>query len=91
MLREFVEKKRNGTLRELFVQLSKLCEKAAKPVVMMIDEVDSASNNQVFLDFLPLLRGYYLERRTKPAFQSVILAGVYDIKKWMSSFLSLEV
>ena len=31
-----------------------------KPVVMMIDEVDSASNNQVFIDFLAQLRGYYL-------------------------------
>lgn len=26
----------------------------------MIDEVDSASNNQVFIDFLAQLRGYYL-------------------------------
>ena len=40
----------------------------------------SASNNQVFLDFLAQLRGYYLEREDTPAFHSVILAGVYDIK-----------
>lgn len=69
-----------GNLRDLFVRLSKLCEKAEKPIVLMIDEVDSASNNQVFLDFLALLRGYYLEREDKAAFHSVILAGVYDIK-----------
>lgn len=65
---------------EMFIRLSRFCEKAPKPVVMMIDEVDSASNNQVFLDFLAMLRGYYLERKSKPMFHSVILAGVYDIK-----------
>lgn len=69
-----------GTLRELFVQLSQMCRSASKPVVLMIDEVDSAANNQLFLDFLALLRGYYLERRARPTFHSVILAGVYDIK-----------
>lgn len=46
----------------------------------MIDEVDSAANNQVFIDFLAMLRGYYLHREDKPAFHSVILAGLYDIK-----------
>ncbi len=48
----------------------------------MIDEVDSAANNQVFLDFLAQLRYYYLERaaQNSAAFHSVILAGVYDIK-----------
>lgn len=48
--------------------------------MLMIDEVDSAGNYQVFLDFLALLRGYYLDRDNKPIFHSVILAGVYDIK-----------
>ena len=46
----------------------------------MIDEVDSASNNQVFIDFLAQLRGYYLARNVSPIFRLVILAGVYDIK-----------
>ena len=46
----------------------------------MIDEVDSATNNQVFLDFLSQLRGYYIHRTERPTFQSVILAGVYDVK-----------
>ena len=48
--------------------------------MMMVDEVDSASNNQVFIDFLAQLRGYYLDRDYSPIFHSVILAGVYDIK-----------
>ena len=42
----------------------------------MIDEADSAANNQVFLEFLAQLRGYYLNRDQKPTFHSVILAGV---------------
>ena len=46
----------------------------------MIDEVDSASNNQVFLDFLGQLRAQYINRFQQTAFKSVILAGVYDVK-----------
>ena len=67
-------------LVELFERMSKLCADADKPVVLMIDEVDSASNYRVFLDFLAMLRGYYLDRENSPIFHSVILAGVYDIK-----------
>ena len=65
---------------DLFVVLSEWCEMSSKSIVLMIDEVDSASNNQVFLDFLAQLRGYYLERTEYPTFQSVILAGVHDIR-----------
>ena len=68
------------TLRELFDRISTLCGISSRPVVMIIDEVDSAANNQVFLDFLAQLRRYYLDRQNQPIFHSVILAGVYDIK-----------
>lgn len=69
-------------LMALFRQLHTICESSSKPVVLMIDEVDSASDNQVFLDFLGQIRSSYLKRETKgiAAFQSVILAGVYDIR-----------
>lgn len=69
-------------LKMLFGYLCAFCRSSDKPVVLMIDEVDSASNNQVFLDFLAQLRSHYLKREAKgvPTFQSVILAGVYDIK-----------
>ena len=69
-------------LMALSEQLLEFCSASEKPVVLMIDEVDSASNNQVFLDFLAQLRNYYLARDTKGTitFQSVILAGVYDIR-----------
>ncbi len=60
--------------------LIRICQNADKPVVLMIDEVDQAGNYQVFATFLGVLRDMYLKRDTRPAFQSVILAGVYDIK-----------
>lgn len=70
----------NMKLAYLFACLSRLCAESEKPVVLIIDEVDSATNNQVFLDFLAQLRGYYLQRDRRATFQSVILASVYDIK-----------
>ncbi len=68
------------TLFDLFGHLSQICAVSDKPVVLLVDEVDSAANNQVFLDFLAQLRGYYIDRDETPIFHSVILAGVYDIK-----------
>ena len=67
-------------LKLLFEQLSEICEASDKPIVLMIDEVDSAANNQVFVDFLAQLRAQYLNRFSQAAFWSVILAGVYDIR-----------
>ncbi len=53
-----------------------------KAVALLIDEVDKSSNNQLFLDFLAMLRNKYLQRSDGKdyTFQSVILAGVHDIK-----------
>jgi len=70
----------NYELVELFQALSALCGDLPEDVVLMIDEVDSATNNQVFLDFLAQLRGYYINRSRFATFKSVILAGVCDIK-----------
>ena len=68
------------TLSLLFKTLIQWCELSDRKIVLIIDEVDSATNNQVFLDFLSQLRAYYLKRGRAAAFQSVILAGVYDVK-----------
>ncbi len=67
-------------LTELFEILSEICGASKKRMVLMIDEADQASGNQVFLDFLGMLRAYYLDRDETPTFHCVILAGVYDIK-----------
>lgn len=67
-------------MSDIFLCFSEWCERSQKPVVMMIDEVDTAANNQVFLDFLAQLRAYYLDNDVTPTFHSVILAGLYDIR-----------
>ena len=67
-------------LVELFQEISLFCGTLPRKVVLMIDEIDSATNNQVFIDFLAKLRGYYNNRNRYATFQSVILAGVCDIK-----------
>lgn len=72
------------TLSMLFDTIQTYCEKSDRSVILIIDEVDSAANNQVFLDFLSQLRGLYIAREDSPdeihTFQSVILAGVTDVK-----------
>lgn len=60
--------------------LTKLCDILPKKIVLIIDEADQACNNMIFLGFLGILRKLYQSRETAPTFQSVILAGVYDIK-----------
>ena len=69
-------------LDELFDTLYDWCYESEKEIVLFIDEVDSTTNNQVFLDFLAQLRDGYLRRQSRgiPTFKSVILAGVTDIK-----------
>lgn len=64
----------------LFKVLSYICRTSDKALVLIIDEVDQASNNQIFLDFLAQLRSCYLTRYETPTFQSVILAGVHDVR-----------
>lgn len=82
-----LEKRQDFVLQELFEILSDICGASYKPMVLFVDEVDSASNNQVFLDFLAQLRVYYINRDRLPAFQSVILAGVYDVKNLKRKFV----
>ena len=67
---------------DLFRVIKRWLVKAERPVVLIIDEVDSAANNQVFLDFLSQLRDGYIARDRDgiPAIHSVILAGVTDIR-----------
>lgn len=69
-------------LNDLSNAITKLVMKADKKVVLMIDEVDKSSNNQLFLSFLGMLRNKYLLRNEQEdiTFHSVILAGVHDVK-----------
>ncbi len=63
--------------------ISKLVKKANKKIILIIDEVDRSSNNQLFLDFLAMLRSRFLKRNQDihyPTFHSVILSGIHDVK-----------
>lgn len=55
---------------------------AGEKVVVIIDEIDKASNNQLFLSFLGMLRDKYIAATSQldRTFHSVVLAGVHDIK-----------
>lgn len=70
------------TMRDLSKLITGLVRKTAVKTVLMIDEVDKSSNNQLFLDFLGMLRTKYLKRSEGEdiTFHSVILAGVHDVK-----------
>ena len=68
--------------QDLSDRITELCQNSHNKIVLMIDEVDKSSDNQIFLSFLGLLRNKYLDQRQEQdiTFHSVILAGVYDIK-----------
>ena len=71
-----------NSLTNLSRAISRFIKEIDKEVILIIDEVDKSSDNQMFLDFLGMLRNKYLERERGRGvtFKSVILAGVYDIK-----------
>ncbi|MCD8097828.1 MAG: ATP-binding protein [Lachnospiraceae bacterium] len=68
--------------RDLGRRITELCRDSDRGIVLMIDEADRASDNQMLLRFLGMLRDKYIQREMgrDSTFQSVILAGVYDIK-----------
>ncbi len=71
-------------LEQLSMTIKRFCQKFPQKIVLIIDEVDNASNNDLFISFLGLLRELYNQRidssNYKLTFYSVILAGVYDIR-----------
>ena len=72
-----------SSLEDLSVVITDFCRACKVPVVVTIDEVDKSSDNQLFLNFLGMLRNKYLERDREgmdSTFHSVIFAGVYDVK-----------
>ena len=79
---KFFDHKDLTSFEELSKVITCFCESSPKPVVLLIDEVDKSSDNQMFLNFIGMLRNKYLERNEGlgNTFYSVVLAGVYDIK-----------
>jgi hypothetical protein len=69
------------TLIKLRKNINLFCRKCENEVLLFIDEVDKSSDNQLFLNFLGLLREMYLNRPMgELTFKSVVLAGVYNVK-----------
>lgn len=81
---EFIDKyyDKVNRMHEFSDFITNIVEYTGKKVVLIIDEIDKSSNNQLFLDFLGMLRNKYLSRNEGEdyTFQSVILAGVHDVK-----------
>src|SRR3989339_495348 len=73
--------------------ISKWCNSSKKEIVILIDEVDKASNYYVFMDFLGILRDKYIGRQSgeEITFKSVILAGVTDIKRIKTHITSRKI
>jgi hypothetical protein len=74
------EIKKVDSLKSLSRAITTLLEQAPLPVVLLIDEVDKSSNNQLFVSFLAMLRNKYLEQDDIKTFHAVVLAGVHDVK-----------
>jgi hypothetical protein len=71
---------KTDNLKSVSSVITSLVKKANKDVVLLIDEVDKSSNNQLFVSFLAMLRSKYLENDLFKTFHSVVLAGVHDVK-----------
>lgn len=81
---EFLQEQvgKTNSLKQLSRTITRFVDHCSEKVVLLVDEIDKSSNNQLFLSFLGMLRDKYLDanRDLHTSFQSVILAGVHDIK-----------
>ena len=62
--------------------ITDLVLRVSRKIVIMIDEVDKSSNNQLFVSFLGMLRDKYLKQHSgkDQTFYSIVLVGVHDVK-----------
>ena len=77
-----IKEKEVESLLDLSQIITNFIDKADKKVILFIDEVDGASNYELFSKFLGLLREKFLQRNEgeDSSFHSVVLVGVHDIK-----------
>ncbi len=78
----WLESKVSGTknLEDVSAVITEMAAQTDKKIVLIIDEVDKSSNNQLFVSFLAMLRSKYLDRYSFKTFHSVVLAGLHDVK-----------
>lgn len=76
------EKSLELSFEDLSDKITYLIDNSEKEIVLLIDEVDKSSDNKIFINFLSMLRGKYLDRKSDniSTFKSVVLAGVHDVK-----------
>jgi hypothetical protein len=81
-LRAFLlETQSNTTSFKLLSEaITTLAQLAGRKIVVLIDEIDKSSNNQLFIHFLDILRDKYLISNRFDTFHAVILASVHDVK-----------
>jgi hypothetical protein len=72
--------KETANLKKLSKFITAFTKAQTQDIIVLIDEIDKSSNNQLFLSFLGMLRDKYLKRKREATFKSVILAGVHDVK-----------
>ncbi len=84
VLYELIQKYNNNinNFLDLSAVITEICSESEKPIVLIIDEIDKSSNNRIFLQFLGMLRAKYLAKEVSKdkTFQSVILAGLHDVR-----------
>jgi len=70
------------SFNKLFDIIENIIKTTGKKLVLIIDEVDRASNFDLLINFLGILRGKYIKASMglETTFHSVILAGVHDVK-----------
>ncbi|MDX1960648.1 MAG: AAA family ATPase [Leptospiraceae bacterium] len=70
------------TFEEMSGAFTRFVKECGQKVILLIDEVDRASNHTIFLNFLGMLRNKYLQREAgkDQTFHSIVLAGVHDVK-----------
>jgi AAA-like domain len=69
-----------NSLNSLSNVITEIVSRTDKKTILLIDEVDKSSNNQLFISFLAMLRNKYLERDESQTFHAIVLAGVHDVK-----------
>ena len=74
------KEKEVDSLGSLSKAITVVTRQSSKKVVLLIDEVDKSSNNQLFINFLAMLRNKFLAQDDVSTFHSIVLAGLYDIK-----------
>ena len=69
-------------LYDLMTVLRRWCRASARPLVLIIDCIDTATDSQAFRDFLSMLRADFNRRTARhgPALHSVIFSGVEDVR-----------